>query len=67
MSLLEPSGTKWIPGLFMDAQTLDSIRAREDSNLTDEFSNASEIVINKDAAISTGSRRMGEFPRRHSF
>lgn len=54
MSLLEPSGTKWIPGLFMDAETLDSIRTREDSNLTDEFSNTSEIVINKDAAISTG-------------
>ena len=55
MSLLEPSGTKWIPGLFMDAETLDSIRTREDSNLTDEFSNTSEIVINKDAAISTGT------------
>ena len=52
MTLLEPSGTKWIPGLFMDAETLDSIRAREDSNLTDEFSDASDIVINKDTAIS---------------
>ena len=30
MTLLEPSGTKWIPGLFMDAQTLDSIRTRDD-------------------------------------
>ena len=34
MTLLEPSGTKWIPGLFMDAQTLDSIRTRDDSNLS---------------------------------
>lgn len=62
MSLLEPSGTKWIPGLFMDAQTLDSIRARDDSNLKDEFSNASEIVINKDAAISTGTDEWANSP-----
>lgn len=62
MSLLEPSGTKWIPGLFMDAETLDSIRTREDSNLTDEFSNTSEIVINKDAAISTGTDEWANFP-----
>lgn len=62
MSLLEPSGTKWIPGLFMDAETLDSIRTREDSNLTDEFSNTSEIVINKDAAISTGTDEWANSP-----
>ena len=62
MTLLEPSGTKWIPGLFMDAETLDSIRTREDSNLTDEFSNTSEIVINKDAAISTGTDEWANSP-----
>ena len=62
MSLLEPSGTKWIPGLFMDAETLDYIRTREDSNLTDEFSNTSEIVINKDAAISTGTDEWANSP-----
>ena len=62
MSLLEPSGTKWIPGLFMDAETLDSIRAREDSNLTDEFSNTSEIIINKDAAISAGTDEWADYP-----
>ena len=62
MTLLEPSGTKWIPGLFMDAQTLDSIRARDDSNLKDEFSNASEIVINKDAAISAGVDEWANYP-----
>ena len=62
MTLLEPSGTKWIPGLFMDAQTLDSIRARDDSNLKDEFSNTSEIVINKDAAISTGTDEWANSP-----
>ena len=62
MTLLEPSGTKWIPGLFMDAQTLDSIRARDASNLKDEFSNASEIVINKDTAISAGTDEWANSP-----
>ena len=62
MTLLEPSGTKWIPGLFMDAQTLDSIRARDDSNLKDEFSNTSEIVINKDTAISAGVDEWANYP-----
>lgn len=62
MTLLEPSGTKWIPGLFIDAQTLDSIRTRDDSNLKDEFSNTSEIVINKDAAISAGTDEWANSP-----
>ena len=62
MTLLEPSGTKWIPGLFMDAQTLDSIRARDDSNLKDEFSNASEIVINKDTAVSADTDEWANSP-----
>ena len=62
MTLLEPSGTKWIPGLFMDAQTLDSIRTRDDPNLKDEFSNTSEIVINKDAAISAGTDEWANSP-----
>ena len=62
MTLLEPSGTKWIPGLFMDAETLDSIRARDDSNLKDEFSNTSEIVINKDTAISAGVDEWANYP-----
>lgn len=62
MTLLEPSGTKWIPGLFVDAQTLDSIRTRDDSNLKDEFSNTSEIVINKDTAISAGTDEWANSP-----
>ena len=62
MSLLEPSGTKWIPGLFMDDETLDSIRTRVDSNLTEEFSNASQIVINKDTAISADTDEWASYP-----
>ncbi|MDD5863344.1 MAG: phosphodiester glycosidase family protein [Firmicutes bacterium] len=62
MSLLEPSGTKWIPGLFLDDATLDSIRTRVDTNLTEEFSNTSDIVINKDTAISAGTDEWAKYP-----
>ena len=62
MSLLEPSGTKWIPGLFMDEETLNSIRTREESNLTEEFSNASEIVINKNTALSAETDEWANYP-----
>ena len=62
MSLLEPSGTKWIPGLFLDDATLDSIRTRVDTTLTEEFSNTSEIVINKDSAISAGTDEWANYP-----
>ena len=62
MTLLEPAEPSGFPALFMDAQTLDSIRARDDSNLKDEFSNASEIVINKDTAISAGTDEWANSP-----
>lgn len=62
MSLLEPSGTKWIPGLFMDEETLNSIRTREESNLTEEFSNTSEIVINKNTALSAETDEWANYP-----
>lgn len=53
MTLLEPSATKWIPGLFMDEETLNSIRygGKEDSS-TDVVSDTSQVVINKDTAVS---------------
>ncbi len=51
MSLLEPSGTKWIPGLFLDEQTLDSITTKSESNLTNETTDTSAIVINKNSAL----------------
>ena len=46
----------------MDEETLDSIRTREESNLTEDFSNASEIVINKNTAISADTDEWANYP-----
>ena len=53
MTLLEPSATKWIPGLFMDEETLSTIRnGDKDSASTDVVSDTSQVVIHKDTAVS---------------
>ena len=50
MSLLEPSATKWIPGLFLDDETLASIRAGSGTTLTETVSDTSAVVIRPDAS-----------------
>ena len=62
MTLLEPSGTKWIPGLFMDEETLNSIRYSDESNLTEDFSDASQVVINKNTAIAADTDEWANYP-----
>lgn len=52
MTLLEPSGTKWIPGLFMDEETLNSIRYSKDDSQIEEFSDSTQVVINKNSSLS---------------
>lgn len=53
MTLTEPSATKWIPGLFMDAETLKSIRdGDKDNSNTDVVSDVTQVVINKNPAVS---------------
>ena len=51
MSLLEPSGTKWIPPLFLDEETLNSIRYKSGDELEDDFTNTELVVINKDNVL----------------
>ena len=52
MSLLEPSATKWIPGLFMDEAVVDSIRNEGSDKEIDTSTNLNEIVINRGGSIS---------------
>ncbi len=54
MTLTEPSATKWIPGLFMDEETLNAIRtgSRGEDN-TDVVTNTAQVVINKNTSVST--------------
>ena len=54
MSLLEPSGTKWIPPLFLDEETLNSIRYKSGDELEDDFTNTELVVINKDKVLTGG-------------
>ena len=52
MSLLEPSATKWIPGLFMDEAVVDSIRNEGSDKEIDTSTNLNDIVINRGGSIS---------------
>ena len=62
MSLLEPSGTKWIPPLFLDDETLEAIRNSGGQELSNEEVNTSLIVINKDGAFSGSSNEWENSP-----
>ncbi len=61
MSLLEPSGTKWIPGLFMSDELLEEIRTRSNAELPADVSDTSQVVINKDG-ISGSSDEWANYP-----
>ena len=59
MSLLEPSATKWIPGLFLDDETLASIRAGGGTALKETVSDTTAVVIRPDAS---GSKEWDAYP-----
>ena len=61
MSLLEPSGTKWIPGLFMSDEVVEEIRAHANAELPADISDTSQVVINKDG-ISASSDEWANYP-----
>ena len=62
MSLLEPSATKWIPGLFMDQATIDEILAGVDAELPEDVSNTSNVVIEKNSPQSVLSQEWAQAP-----
>lgn len=61
MSLLEPSGTKWIPGLFMSDELVEEIRASANAELPADVSDTSQVVINKDG-ISSDTDEWKDYP-----
>ena len=61
MSLLEPSATKWIPGLFMDEEIVDSIRNAGKDNDIQEAQNLDDIVI-MDANTMAASDEWAAYP-----
>ena len=61
MSLLEPSGTKWMPGLFMSEELVEQIRASANAELPADVSDSSQVVINKDG-ITSDSDEWANYP-----
>ncbi len=62
MSLLEPSATKWIPGLFMDEETLNSIRYKKGEELASDFTDTSMVTIDKSGVLSGSSDEWANHP-----
>lgn len=52
MTLLEPSGTKWVPGLFLSDEEIQAILDKGAAELPDDVTDTSKVVINKDSAAS---------------
>ena len=52
MSLLEASATKWVPALFVGEETVDQIKAKVASDLPDELSDPSQVIIRTDSALA---------------
>lgn len=61
MSLLEPSATKWIPGLFMDEEIVENIRNAGKDEQSQEDVNLDDIVI-MDAATMAASDEWAAYP-----
>ena len=61
MSLLEPSATKWIPGLFMSDELVDQIKNKGDSEAPIEDVNLDDIVI-MDSSTMAASDEWAAYP-----
>lgn len=53
MTLLEPSGTKWIPALFKGQETVDAIRNDEGVQLPDDLPVEAAVEVNFDTTSAT--------------
>ena len=61
MSLTEASATKWVPGLFMDDETVAAIRKKAADSLPDDVSNTDAIVIDRNNTAG-GSDEWAQYP-----
>lgn len=53
MSLSEASATKWVPGIFLGDEKVAEIRNKSGAALEQEYSDASQVFINKDGALTS--------------
>ncbi len=61
MSLTEASATKWVPGLFMDAETVAAIRQNVDAELPDDVTDVSQVVI-QTGSLGAGTDEWANYP-----
>ncbi|MGN1015839.1 MAG: phosphodiester glycosidase family protein [Faecousia sp.] len=61
MSLTEASATKWVPGLFLDDETVAEIRKNVDAELPDEVTDTSQVVI-QTGSLSGNSDEWADYP-----
>ena len=61
MSLTEASATKWVPGLFLDEETVAEIRKNVDAELPDDVTDTSQVVI-QTGALSGSSDEWANYP-----
>jgi len=62
MSLLEPSATKWIPGLFLEEDVLNEIRNPKSEAMAESTTNTDLVTINKDSILSGSSDEWANSP-----
>ena len=62
MSLLEPSATKWIPGLFLEPDVLEEIRNPKSDAMAESTTNTDLVTINKDSILSGASDEWANHP-----
>ncbi len=62
MSLLEPSATKWIPGLFLEPEVLEEIRNPKSEAMAESTTNTDLVTINKDSILSGSSDEWANYP-----
>lgn len=62
MSLLEPSATKWIPGLFLEPDVLEAIRTPQRDALAEQTTNTDLISIDRTGILSGSSDEWANHP-----
>lgn len=62
MSLIEASATKWVPALFIGEERVAEILADVDAGLTDEVSNSSQVIINREQAAAAATDEWADYP-----
>ena len=62
MSLLEPSATKWVPGLFLEPEVLEEIRNPKSDAMAESTTNTELITINKNSILSGASDEWANHP-----